>query len=102
MAATAVAKKANESVAHQKWMSVLNNASNLSGRVGDLERMVGFLQDMLKESGDLMMGIVDGTIPVAGHPVSGSSGTAGMATRADFESYECTEKLRGKDTLLDL
>ena len=44
-------KKENESMAHHKWMAGLNNVSNLTGRLGDLERTVCFLQDMLKESG---------------------------------------------------
>ena len=65
MMAAIVAKKANTSVAHQKCMLGLNNVSNLSGRVGDSERMVGYLQKMLRELGELMMGIVGGSIPVA-------------------------------------
>ena len=91
MAAT-VAKKANESVAYHKWMPGLNNISNPTGRVVDLERMVGFLQEIFKESGELMMGIIDGIIPVAGRPLSGSLGTAGTVTRADYESYEAEQK----------
>ena len=43
MVAAAVAKKENESVAHHKWILGLNNVSNLTDRVGDLERMVGYL-----------------------------------------------------------
>ena len=39
-----------------------------------------------------MMGIVDGTIPVASCPVSGSSKTAGMVTQAEFESYNAEQK----------
>ena len=61
-----MAKKVDEYVAHHTRMSGLDNIINLTGRFGDLERMVGYIQDMLKELGKLMMGIVNGSIPVAG------------------------------------
>ena len=92
MVAAAVAKKATESVAHHKRMLGLNNISNLTGRLGDLEMSVDFLQDMLKESGDFVMGIVDDSILVAGSQGSGSLGTVGTVARADFESYKVEPK----------
>ena len=92
MVAAAVAKKENESVAHHKWILGLNNVSNLTGRLEDLERTVGFLQDMLKESEELMMGIVDGSTPVAGCQGRGSLGITGTVTRLDFESYKVDQK----------
>ena len=39
-----------------------------------------------------MMGIVNGTIPVAGHPVSKGTGTAGIVTRADFNGDGTEQK----------
>ena len=73
---------------HQRQMSGSNNVSNLSGRVGDLEMMVSYPQTMLQESGELMMGIVNGSIPVACCEGSGSLGTMGTVTRVDFEGYK--------------
>ena len=108
-AVAAVAKTANKAVAHQKRMSGLNNVINLTVRVGVLERMVGYLQRMLQELGELMTGIVDDSILVASRHGSGSLGTAGTVTRADFEGYkaeqECTlailaQKIEGVNTLL--
>ena len=70
----------------------LNNVSNLTDRVGDLERMVGYLYDILKESGELTMGIDDGSILVAGCQGSGSLGNPGTVTQSDFESYKEEQK----------
>ena len=67
MVAEAVARMANDDVVHQTRMTGLDNVSNLTVRVGDLESMVTYLQTMLQEAGDMMMSIVDGSIPVAGH-----------------------------------
>ena len=78
--AAAVARMANDDVAHQKRMSGLNNFSNLITRVGDLGKMVGYLQMMLQESGELMISIVDGSIPVVGCQDSGSLGSVGTVT----------------------
>ena len=38
------------------------------------------------------MGIVNGSIPVAGRQGSGSLGTTGTVTRTDFESYKAEQK----------
>ena len=78
-ATAAVARMANDAVSHQKQMPGLNNVSNLTIRVGNLERMVVYLQTMLQESGELMMSIIDVSILVAGHQ-SGSLGTAETVT----------------------
>ena len=39
-----------------------------------------------------MMGIVEGTIPVAGHTGSNRIWTAGIVTLADFEGYKAEQK----------
>ena len=77
---------------YQKRMSGFSNISNLTIRVGDLERMVGYLQTMRQEPGELMMSIVDGSIPVACPRGSGSLGTTGTVTRANFEGYKAEHK----------
>ena len=82
-AGTTAAAAAAASVTHLKQMSGLNNTSNLTARLRDLETQVLFLQDMLKESGNLMMGIVKGTILVDGCPSSNGTGTA-----VDFGGYK--------------
>ena len=45
--AAAVARMANDDVAHQKRMLGLKNFSNFTTRVGDMKRTVGYLQTML-------------------------------------------------------
>ena len=54
-----------------------------------------FLQDLLKESEDLMMGVVNGIIPVTGHPGrtgAGSAGSAVVVTQVDFGGYKAEQK----------
>ena len=92
MAAEAVARTANDDVAHQTCMAGLNNACNLTARrVGDLETRVTYLQTMLQESGDMMMRIADGSISVVGHQNS-RLGTVGLVTRAHFKGYKAAQK----------
>ena len=67
-AAAAMAKKDTATMTHLNLSASLITIRNLTARVGDMEMQVLFLQDLLKESGDLMLGITKGVIPVAGHP----------------------------------
>ena len=88
----AVAKKDMATVNHLKLAIGLNTISNLTMMVGDLEMWVLFLQDLLKGLGDLMIGIVNGIIPVAIHPERTGTWTTCMVTRADFDGYKAEQK----------
>ena len=79
-----MARKALEGVTHLQENMGLNSVSNLTSMVGAWEIRVLQLQDMLKESGNLMMGIVNGTIPLSLSP--GRIGAA--VNRAEFDGYK--------------
>ena len=86
--ASEIARKASAGVTHLQTAPGLNNISNLMARVGVLETQVCQLHDMLKEFGNLMMGIVNGTIPFSVPP----KGTGATVTWAESDGFKAEQK----------
>ena len=57
-----------------------------------LEGQVHYLQNLVNESGDQMLEIVKGTIPIAGRSAGSGAGTGGVVTHDAFDGYKAEQK----------
>ena len=66
-AASEMARKATAGANHLQLTAGLDTVRNFTVSVGDLETRVRLLHKFLKDLVDLILGIVDGTIPLSSH-----------------------------------
>ena len=89
---SAMVKKARLGVDNLKLMMGWNTVVALEAKVGTLEGHIQYLQTLVTETGNLMIEIVNGKIPVENLTTGSATGTAGAVTRAEFDGYKATQE----------
>ena len=89
---SAVAKKAKLGVDNLNLAISQNTVVGLTANVGALEGQILYLQNLVMESGDLMIGIVNGKIPIIYLASGLDAGTTGGVTGAEFNGHKLEQE----------
>ena len=89
---SAVAKKAKLGVDNLNLAISQNIVVGLTANVGALEGQILYLQNLVTESVDLMLDIINGKILIVDLASDLATGTAGGVNRAEFNGYKAQQE----------